>query len=276
MGLLRLLAGGLAIAVALGTAGIVVACMLFAGDIAADLARLTAAARSPATIVTEAMLAALPPPAQRYLRQAGVVGKPIPAIVRLTQTGRIHASAGAAWMAFEADETYSTNPPAFVWRAWLPGRMLPVALGRDEYLEGRGSILIKLLGLVPLADAHGDELAAAGLMRYLNESMWFPSVLLAPGVSIGPAGPDAFRTVLTDRGRTAEALFFVDADGRLANFRAQRFNTATQRLETWETPIGGYRTFNGSPLPASGTAIWNQPEGDLPYIDLEITSLTYD
>jgi hypothetical protein len=276
MGSLRIVAGFAIILVTLGVLGVAFAYWQFTRTVAADLVRLASGANSFNVVVTDAMLAPLPPAAQRYFRYAGVVGRPIPKVIHLTQKGRIRSSETASWMNFEADETYSTSPPQFVWRTWLPARLMPVALGRDEYLGGEGSILIKLLGLIPVADEHGGQLAAAGLMRYLNECMWFPTALLGPNAVLHPVDENTFRVVMTDRGLSAEALFFVDAEGRLVNFRAQRFNTASNSVETWETPIGDYRTFNGLKLPSTGSAVWRQRAGDLAYIELEITSLTYE
>jgi len=249
---------------------------LFAREIAGDLTRLTTAAQAPAKVVTEAMLAPLPAPARRYFRFAGVVGEPIPRIVRLTQKGRIRGSVKDNWMAFEADETYSTSPPGLVWRAWFPAKAMPVALGRDEYLEGKGSILMKILATVPLADERGSELAAAGLMRYLNETMWFPAALLGANVTIAPIDDGSFQVSLTDRGETAKAVLFVDVEGRLTNFRAQRYSAATRRLETWETPVSGYRKIDGLNLPTTGFAVWKLASGDLDYIELEVTGIDHE
>ena len=270
------------IAAAITTLVVVVSIVVVAGywrtshAIRVDVDRLLASARPMPSAITDETLATLPPPAKRYFRHAGVVGKPIPRIVRLAQRGRIRSSGEANWMALEADETYSTSPPAFVWQAFLPSRVTPIALGRDEYLGGQGSILIRLLGLVPVADEHGDELKAAGLMRYLNEAMWFPAALLGPNAVITAVDETSFRVTLSDRGDTAEALFIVDADGRLVNFRAQRYNTGTRSIETWETPVGGYRDFDGLSLPSTGSAVWKLATGDLTYIELEISSITYE
>lgn len=276
MGGLRIVAGFVIILVTLGMLVTAFAYWQFTRAVAADLARLASEARSPGVVVTDAMLTTLPPAAQRYFRYAGVVGHAIPKLIHLTQKGRIRSSETASWMNFEADETYSTSPPAFVWRTWLPARLLPVALGRDEYLDGEGSILIKLLSLVPVADVHGEQLAAAGLMRYLNECMWFPSALLGPNVAISPVDADTFRVVMTDRGTSAEALFFIDADGRLVNFRAQRFNTASNSIETWETPVGDYGRMNELNLPSSGAAVWKRAGGEFSYIELKLTGLAYE
>ncbi|MBI4924064.1 MAG: hypothetical protein HY834_20205 [Devosia nanyangense] len=247
------------------------------GDIGADVTRLVAsAAPSPVPVVTDAMIDALPPPAQRYFRAAGVIGQPIPRLVRLKQKGRIRGGADAGWMTFEADETYSVNPPGFIWQAYFPSPLTPMVLGRDEYLEGSGSIVMKMLAALPVAEEHGAEMGPAGLMRYLNEMMWFPAAMLGPNIRIAAIDDNSFRLSIVDRGMTAEATLFVDEAGRVTNFRAQRFNSATRRLETWETPITGYGTLARLQLPVSGWAVWKLADGDFAYIELEVTELTYE
>jgi hypothetical protein len=249
----------------------------FTSSIRGELASLEAGASPPATkIVTEAMIAALPVAAQRYLRYAGVLGAPIPRLVHLTQKGRIRGSAQAQWMDFEAEESYSINPPAFLWSAYFPTKATPFVLGRDLYLEGRGGILMKMMGLLPVADEHGEELRAAGLMRYLNEMSWFPAAFLGDNVAITERDEHSFTVHLSDRGLVAEAVMFVDAEGRMTNFQAQRFNTATRSMQTWETPISDYGNYSGYNLPKFGAGVWRSPDGDLTYIEVGITNVRYE
>lgn len=276
MTLLRLAALATTAIVLIATLGVGASYWLFTRGIASDLERLAGAAQAPGVTVSEAMLAALPPPAQRYFRFAGIIGQPIPRLVRITQKGRLRGSAAGDWMSFEADETYSTDPPAFLWRASFPTALTPVALGRDEYLEGKGSIVVKMLAVLPLADERGGELAAAGLMRYLNESMWFPAALLGPNVRITPVDADSFQATLSDRGLTAEAVYIVDKEGRLTNFRARRYDTGLRAMGMWETPVSGYRSVDGLNLPTKGSAVWKRDAGDFDYIELEVTSLSYE
>jgi hypothetical protein len=179
-------------------------------------------------------------------------------------------------MMFEANETYSINPPAFLWRAYFPTEKAPFVLGRDIYLNGRGGILMKMLALLPVADERGDELRAAGLMRYLNEMSWFPGAFLGDNVEISARDQDSFSLRLSDRGLVAEAIMFVDDEGRLTNFQAQRFNTATRSMQTWETPIATYGDYAGFQLPKSGSAVWRSQQGDLTYIELDVTSVRYE
>lgn len=179
-------------------------------------------------------------------------------------------------MTLEAEEVYSTNPPSFVWRAAMPGLRLPLVLGRDLYLGGEGSIAMKLLGLIPVAEERGEALRAAGLMRYLNEMMWFPAAYLGDNVSLFEVDDGSFGVRLADGGLTAEAVLFIDPEGRITNFRATRYNTGARSMETWETPILGWGTMAGLELPTIGAADWKLAGGDLRYIELTITSVTYE
>lgn len=274
--MLRGLLFAIPIVLLLGGTVIAAAYLWFDREMRDEIARLESGARDPVRVVTAEMIAGLPEPAQRYFKHAGVIGQPMPRIVRLTQRGRIRSSAEASWMAFEAEETYSTNPPGFVWRAWLPSRSTPVALGRDLYLEGAGSILIKMAALFPLADEQGNFLKAAGLMRYLNEMAWFPAALLGENVAIMPIDDSSFGVAVSDRGMTAEAVMIVDAEGRLRNFRARRYNTGTRSMEVWETPLTDEGPLAGLTLPTRGSAVWKLAGGDLTYIELEVISLAYE
>lgn len=242
----------------------------FSADMAGDVARLAAAARPPGATVTEQMLSPLPEPAQRYLRASRIVGKPIPTTVTLFQKGRIRNSPTADWMALDAEETYSLLPPAFVWRAWLPSRGLPMAIGRDQYAGGKGSILIKMAGILPVADEHDEALGPAGLMRFLNEMMWFPSAFLLPQVSIAAVDDDRFQVTLRDGDLEASAVLTIDTAGRLIDFTAQRYDTSTRRMLAWRTPISAWADFHGLLLPQRGSAVWERPEGAFSYIELDI------
>ena len=228
-----------------------------------------------AGVVTEEMLADLPNPVRRYLRYTGVVGKPFPGTVRLRQKGRMRL--GQRWVALEAEEHYSVRPPGFVWAGTARLGPLPVARARDMYAGGQGRLQVKVASLWPVADASGAQMDQGEMMRYLSEMIWFPAAFLAGNISFEAVDDSSARVTLTDHGRTATGTLVFDAEGRVADFVAQRYRTpGASSPDTWSTPFTGYGEFEGLRLPTRGTAVYKLPAGDLEYIDVTVTELRYD
>jgi hypothetical protein len=250
----------------------------FGGDTDEAMASVLAGRTGSRVLVTEEMVARLPEPVQRYMRFAGVIGTAIPETVRLTQTGRIRADAESGWMNFTATEVYSTSPPAFVWKVSLPSERMPLAIGRDLYLGGRGGIEIRFAALAPLAAAEGPEIDQGALMRFLNEMTWFPAAFLGPHVSWRGIDGDSAEVTLTDRGRSVSAVMTFAADGRPTGFTAERYRMVGggYELDTWSTPFTSFGEFNGVTVPVAGTGVWELPGGDLDYIELTVTGVEYD
>ncbi len=229
-------------------------------------------------IVTPDMLENLPESVQRYLTYCGVVGKPWINTVRLRYKGKFRLDADKPWMPMQVEQCYTTNPPGFDWDATFTVAGLPFMRGRDAYHDGHGHMVGKLLGLLTVIDAHGDELDQNTMLRYLNEMFWFPSAYLSQYVTWQGIDNHCAEATFTDRGKSVSARFFFDDVGRLLNFIARRCyeNNGRSSLETWSTPMSTYGMRGGLNLPVRGQAMWNLPTGDFPYIDLELTEIDYN
>jgi len=251
----------------------------FNGRINREISELLAGAKAePGFFVAEEMLGNLPPPVQRYMAYSGVLGKQIPRTIRLKQVGRIRQGEKSPWMKIEAVEHYSTAPPGFIWKVFMPNRGFPLALGRDAYADGRGSLLIKMLSFIPMAKAMGSEIDQGSMMRYLNEMTWFPAAFLGENVSWKAIDDGSAEVTLSDRGKSVSATMVFDPEGKPLNFIAKRYRMVGKRydLETWSTPYTGYGEFEGLRLPVRGQGVYNLKEGDLVYVELEVTELEYD
>lgn len=273
----RVLSGGVAI-ILLSVAAVGIGRALFERRIDEEVVALLAASgASEPEVVTEDDLRALPEPVQRWLRWAQIVGKPIPATVRLTQEGRFRQGEGQPWMPFTAEEVFTTDPPGFVWKTTM--RMAPglAIVGRDAYVAGRGSVEMRVLGLIPVAQASGSALDQGALLRYLNEVLWFPAAALSPFITTWePVDAHAACATMRFEGATGTATFFFDDAGRPVDMVAERQDLARGRLETWSTPLREYGELEGVRIPAAGQGVWRYDTGDFAYIDLRITSLELD
>jgi hypothetical protein len=229
-------------------------------------------------VVTPEMLENLPQPAQRYLRYTGVVGKPWIETARVRYEGQFRLGSDKPWMPMRAEQFYTTNPPGFVWKAKFKIGGLWIMSGQDTYKNSHGHMFGKIAGLFTVFDARGEELDQGTMLRYLNETAWFPIALLNNYITWQAEDDHSVQVTFTDGGRSVSARLLLDDEGRLVNFITQRYreNQGRFTLDTWTTPMSRYGQLAGLNLPVHGQAVWKLAEGDLAYGDLEITEVDYN
>lgn len=246
---------------------------------ARDVARLAVSGDTPAVrVVTDADLAPLPPPVQRYLRGAGVVGHPRVESFRVRMHGRIRSGPEAGWMPLVAEQVNTLRPPArlFYLDAKLLG--LPVT-GYHRFADGAASMLVKVVGLVPVASDAGDAMTRAETVTFFNDLCLFaPAALVDPAIAWTAVDDRRARARFTAGAHTITAELTFGADGRLADFwsddrgrpAADGGGTAGQR---WSTPITTTRRFGDFTLIGHGEARWHPASGPYAYIELDIDDI---
>lgn len=85
--------------------------------------------------------------------------------LRLKMSGEIRL--GATWYPFRAEQVL-TGQDEFVWAATVSMWGLPI-LGSDAYVAGKGAMRWKLLGLIPVAVAEGEDVSKSALGRMKAE-----------------------------------------------------------------------------------------------------------
>jgi hypothetical protein len=222
-----------------------------------------------APLVTEADLNPLPEPVRRYLRVTHGVGQPRVHNYRIRFAGRIRSAPDAAWMSFEAEQQSFADEPTrlFLMRARMFG--VPVE-AFHRLIGGHATMQVTVAGVVPMGDAHGDEMDRAETVTLFNDMC-----VLAPGTLVGPdiawATVDAStaRARFTHRHHTITATLFFDTDGRLVNFesddRSRSLPDGTFTKPRFSTPLRDYRDFGPLHLAGYGEARWRLPEGEFTY-----------
>jgi Family of unknown function (DUF6544) len=227
------------------------------------------------TIVTEERISGLPPPVQRSLRHSGAVGAEVPETVTLRQRGELLIR--NRWFPFTAVQSYTLDPPGFRWRARVKVARLPLAIAEDSLEHGSGRMHVRVLGLVPVVDATGPEMDQGSLMRWLNETMWFPQAWTTDVISWRPLDENSAIGSVSAGGHDVEAAFRFDDDGRLVDFRADRYRAVGGGFELaeWATPLSAHSSFAGVEVPSAGHASWILDDGESEYIRLQITDVHY-
>ena len=238
---------------------------------------LSGAARS-SEPVTAAKLEVLPTPVKRWLESSGVVGRARTRAVRLRQLGELRTAPDQAYMPARADQYFSVQPPAFVWRVRVPMlRVVPVA-GRDSYLGGSGHMTIKLASLLPIVDAEGAAIDQGTLLRFLGEMVWFPSAALIPEISWQAIDDHSARASMSYRGASGSAIFNVDANGHVTQLSAERYMDRPEgaQLTPWSVRCTEWKRFDGIEVPSRGEVSWQLPAGEFTYYRWQITALDHD
>ena len=216
-------------------------------------------------------LVRLPEPVQRYLAHVLTEGQPHLRTVRLRQSGEfLMGDAAGAWKPFTATQHFTVDPPGFVWDAGIKmAPLLPVRVV-DAYQAGEGALRAKILSVVSVVDAGpGPEMNSGELMRYLAETVWFPTALL-PGGGVGWQSIDevSARATLEHRGTTVSLVFnFNSRDEVERVFAEARYREVDGAFEPtpWTGRFSNYQVRNGVLIPVDGEVAWNLPGGDLTY-----------
>jgi hypothetical protein len=241
-------------------------------------ALLARSAAASATVVRPDELERLPAPVRRWLDVSGVVGRERARTVRLQQRGEMRTGPDKPWMPVTAEQDFTVDPPGFVWSVDATMiRVLPI-VGRDEYTGGHGHMLIKVGGLIPVADATGPEIDQGTLLRFLGEIIWFPSAALQPYISWQEVDARNARATMSHGGVTASALFSFDERGRFVRLTARRYMGSGKeaRLEEWVVPVTAWRVVNGVEMPVAGDAFWKLAGGDFNYYRWQIVDVEYN
>jgi hypothetical protein len=261
---------GLAVLAAVVVAG---ARLAFANRMAREIDALVADARpSGGRVITDDDLERVPDAVRRWLRYSKVVGSPVPTTVRLRQDGQFRMVEGR-WVPFDAEQYFTIRPPGFLWKATFRMAPLVSVTGRDRYRAGEASMEMRLLSLIPVANKTGGGLNQGDLLRFLGELQWFPAAALEDYVVWEPIDSHSARATMTCGGIVGSMTFRFDAEGRLTEATAVRFNDSRGRNEAWVNRNDSDREFGGVRVPDAGEARWEYESGPYPYIRWRVTAI---
>jgi hypothetical protein len=269
--------GRLAIA-AVALLALVVAVLVRAGrrwDGATDDLRrrlLARAAPPKQATVRPVLFDGLPPPVARYLRTVLGDGQPIPRRVRIDWAGEFNMGKPGAdrWLPFTARQDFVPGAPGFVWDARIRVAGVPLRV-RDSFVDGDGSMLGKVLGLVTVVDKRGgDRLAVAALQRYLGEAIWLPAALLPDaGVQWQAIDEKRAQATLVAGGARATLEFRFGASGLVDSVYAASRTYDDGRhppsQHPWQARVLRYGLVDGTMVPVEAAVEWLLPGGAYPY-----------
>ena len=229
-------------------------------------------------VIQSADIEGLPRPVQNWLQYSQVVGKERSVAARTKQDITMRLKADQPWMRAKVEQYFRTDEPGFIWAVDIKAAPLFHIVGRDQYIEGSGNMLIKLLSLITVANGSGKEIDQGTLLRYLAETMWFPTAALSDYIQWEGIDSNSAKATMSYKGVTASGVFTFNEKGEVLNFVAQRYGDfdGEYRLETWSCVMNEYKEFDGVKVPSQGDVIWKLKTGDFHWYHFEVKEMEYN
>lgn len=229
-------------------------------------------------IVTEKDIEGLPEPVQRYLRYTQIIGKEKIKTVRLKQGGYFRMREDQKWMPIEAEQYFNVDSVEFIWVAKVRIAPFVSIYAKDEFINGKGNLVVKLLGLIKIIDAKGYEVDHGEILRFLAECIWFPSAFLSDYIKWEAIDKSSAKATISYKEISASAIFHFNERGEVTKITAKRYREVNGKfaLEEWKGEIAEYKVFNGVIVPSRVNIIWKLGTGDFCYDKIEIIDIEYN
>lgn len=230
-------------------------------------------------VITKETISKLPSIIQKWLINNGTISKKPIYNVYLTQELQLKLKPEqTTWNCGMAEQYFTIQPPAFNWNINTEMNSILSIVGRDKFVDGKGEMVIKLLSLIPVANAKNNEkVNQATLQRYLAEIVWFPSASLSEDIKWETIDDNSARAIMEYKGTEGSGEFYFDNNGNFERFVAMRYQDSNDDKPTkWTVTATKTEERNGIKIPIECEASWELESGKWTWLKLKITDIQYN
>lgn len=213
----------------------------------------------------------LPEPVQRYFKLVLPEGQPYISYIRLEHDGQFKIGPDKKWTNIEGEQYFTTQSPGFIWKG-----STNMFTARDMFLSGKGSLTVSLFSVIRIVDAKGEKYDDGELLRWLAESVWFPTNFL-PSDNLGwtAVNSDQAELIFTFDKKELNYLVTFNQNGEIVSFQTKRYMNEDS-LEIWEGKVSSYKRINGMLIPTMIEAVYKLKTGDYSYAKFNLKNIEYD
>lgn len=230
-------------------------------------------------ILTENDITHLPPIVQSYLRYTKSVGQPRIKNFRAAFTGRMRSNPSDDFMQLQSVQyNFYSQPSRYFFMT--AGKLGLPATGVHIYQNQTATFEVKMLNWFAVVDAKGDKMNQSETVTLLNDMCCIaPGTLIDDRLKWENINDTTARVTLTNGDISVSAELYFSKNGALQNFISKdRYHTDGKIYENypWATPLSDYRMLNGYLLPGKAKLIYQRPDGDFTYGELEFKSVRFN
>lgn len=220
---------------------------------------------------TEADIAGLPQPVQKYFRYCGYIGTPKMSYIKIAYKD-VDFALGNDKPVIKIDYTQYNfvNEPNRI--AYVDSSMYGIPFeGLDSYIDGAGSMKGVIAKLYPLFHQTGKNMDKSSLVTFLSESLIVPAAALQDYIVWESLDDLHAKATINYYGMYASGIFTFNDMGEMICFvtddREATAMDGTSEKVRWSIKCSDYQDRDGVKKPTVFRAIWNYAKGDFVYFD---------
>lgn len=249
-----------------------------AGRIRDAIERSRAGDQSP---VPDLYLATLPPPAETYLRAAGVSGRNRVRFAKLRQTGALKLATDSNWLRGNAEEYLVAGTPSRHWYGGFDAGFGMTAYAYEYYRDGSGRNSVQLFPSMDFQTSIGAEITVSAFITLVSDLALMPTELASPRARWIPRDDVSAIVEYSDtaKGIGTAALCVFGEDGLLVSMESEeRFRTAGEGFERehWTVIYADYVSRGGFLVPSELRYFWGTESNGFHYATLRVNEIVYD
>ena len=227
-------------------------------------------------LLTEADIASLPVPIQKYIRYAGAVNKPKVKNMSIVFDGEMRDKGKDFFKFTSVQYNFFDNPTRlFFMKATMKGVPVP---GYHCYQNERATMQIKLLGLFNVVNLKGAEMNKAETVTLFNDMcLMAPAALIDKRIEWTAIDSLSAKAIFTNGINKITASLYFNDQGQLINFISDdRYAIGVMKQYRFSTPVREYTQINGRNIWKYGETIWHYPDGEFVYGKFTLKSIEYN
>lgn len=212
----------------------------------------------------------LPEPLKRYFKHVLKEGQPAISFIRMRHEGQFKTGIDKEWINITGEQYATTQRPGFIWKGTTS-----LFTARDMYIGDKGRLIVTLLSLYNMVDAQGEHYDQGELLRWLGESVLYPTNLL-PSHQLQwlPIDTHKAKLIFNYNNLSLFFIFTFNILGEITEMETKRYMD-NQNLETWVIKVADYEEMNDIRIPTSFEVLWRLAKGDFSYAKFTMTVVEY-
>jgi hypothetical protein len=220
---------------------------------------------------SQEQLDGLPDPVQAYFKCILKEDQPYISYARIKHDGQFKTGLDKGSINIKGEQYATTGRPGFIWKG---STIMFTAI--DRYIKDSGRLAVSLFSLFPIVDGSGETFDQGEILRWLGESVMYPTNLL-PSEILNWTAIDALNAKLTFNYNGLSLFFLVtfNPEGEIIQMETERYMDK-DHLETWIIKLAVYKELNNILIPTAFEVCWKLKGVDLSYAKFYIKEIEYD